>query len=126
MSAPREFPTEDFRRAFSSHSAGCRSTCACGRTFFDTSGALGWEDGEFETLLQSERENPDVYRGIPHSVSRYCVDGKEYVWDCDCGGAVEVERLIRSNADEIADYLNAWAKLLREKAERITVQEVKP
>jgi hypothetical protein len=93
-----------FSRAFSSHTAGCRRECKCGRVFYDASGSNGWDwsDGEFETLSASKAT------ALYYAVETLVLEGVEYVSDCDCWHhlAKKFIQWIDTYNHQIAAYLN--------------------
>jgi hypothetical protein len=58
------------------------------------------------------------------SVSTTHVDGIEVVHGCTCSSAKKYEDFILRHAEQIAEYLNKQAIVLRERAELIEVKEV--
>lgn len=93
---------ENFERAFSDHTSGCRRQCNCGKTYFDAhNGCYDWEEGELEALESGA--------GIPleHSVGDISFEGRTYVDGCDCWHprAKQIMAFIDQHAREIAEYL---------------------
>ncbi len=53
---------ENFERAFSSRTSGCRRTCRCGREFWDRGNSgYDWEVGETEALEKDPSATPLGY-----------------------------------------------------------------
>lgn len=100
---------ENFERAFSGNSAGCRRTCDCGLVFFhnDETG-YDWEPGEFEQLshLNSKAISLD------YCPSEIRFEGKEYVNACECWlpRAEKIMVFIDGHARQIAEYLTLEKK----------------
>lgn len=94
---------ENFERAFTSGSSGCRRTCECGREFWDSyNEGYDWEPGEVEEL----KNNPNA-TSVAYSVSSIILEGKEYPMDCDCWHkrAEQIMGLIDGHDHAIARYL---------------------
>lgn len=119
--SPKE-PDEDFEKAFSTNSSGCRSRCACGRECFDLENSWDWEEGELESLTRLAAEQPDRYVALPYSCSRAIINGKEFVLGCPCNGLRSYQDFIDAHAEQIAEYLNARAARLAEHAEKMKVK----
>lgn len=114
---------ENFERAFSTHSGGCRRTCNCGREFYNPNGGWDWEEGEIEALDKSGAISLDW------SVSTLSCEGKEYVMDCDCWHkrAKQIMGFIDGHAQAIAEYLTLEKKrkqTLADESPVVTPEEV--
>lgn len=99
---------ENFERAFSSGSAGCRRTCNCGKEYFDNhNGGYDWEDGELEKLLASKNSIALDY--APGDID---FEGRYYVDACTCWHerAEHIMRFIDAHAHKIAEYLTLEKK----------------
>ena len=108
---------ENFERAFSLNTAGCRRQCACGKTFYhDNESDYDWEDGEFEEL-----ENSDAV-ALDYSVGDIGFEGREYVNACDCWHerSASIMNFIDAHSTSIAKYLNS------ERERRISEAEYTP
>lgn len=127
MSDPFKVPTEMFRQAFNSNSAGCRRECQCGRIWFDgDESGYTWDPGEFEMLCKLSKSSPDHCVEVRHSVPTYYFKDTEIVWDCACQystRAAEFERTVMAQPKKVAALLNRLASNLRKAAEEV---EVKP
>jgi hypothetical protein len=110
-----------FLEVFGSHTAGCVRTCGCGITYFHGDEKEGdWEKGELEELRYKAKKNEQVIEwNCP--VSTMNVFGYELVIGCTCKYAKHLEDILLNYPEQIAEYLNKRASLLREKAERIQV-----
>lgn len=99
---------DNFEEAFSSHSAGARRTCNCGRVFIDNyNGGWDWAEGELEMLLAD-----DSVTKLNHSAGSVDIDGVEFSMDCDCWHA-KAEKIVNwldENAVAVASYLNLERK----------------
>lgn len=107
----------NFERAFSSGTAGCVRTCACGKTFYDAVNSYDWEEGEKEKL---EAEGAIA---VDYSVGDLNFEGKEYADECDCWHerARQLMRFIDSHSYSIAEYLTLEKKRKLEDAEHSPV-----
>lgn len=70
---------ENFERAFSDGSAGCRRTCHCGKLYFDNANSYDWEVGELECLRANK--NAVALEYAPGDIS---FEGNTYVDVCPC------------------------------------------
>lgn len=111
-----------FDEVFDSSCGGCLRTCECGITYFDTYNIWDWEEGELEELKQKAEDDPEHYVGIDCSVGTLSIDGREIVYGCTCKLAQRYEEFILDHAEQIAEYLNKRAILLKEKAAAIEVE----
>ncbi len=124
---PLREPSEEFKRAFDEHVSGCVRDCSCGRVFFDNGNSgYSWEEGELEGLEEKALKNPDKYQARDYGIGCYRYCGRLVVWDCVCEystGAANFELLLQDQGAQIADYLNARAKRLREVADSVTIKD---
>ncbi len=92
-----------FERAFKTDAGLCRSTCHCGKTYYNSDDPLiDWEGGELEEL----ESNPNAF-GVDFQVGTISLEGREYVDACDCWveHAEKIIRFINPHARQIAEYL---------------------
>lgn len=92
---------DNFERAFSDHTAGCRRTCNCGRTFFDGAQTYDWDDGELEAL----RANPTA-RELQYAPGDMSFEGRVFVNACDCwhARATLMAEWIDHHGHQISDW----------------------
>lgn len=84
---------DNFARAFTSHTSGCRRDCECGRTFWDASAnGWDWEDNEIEALIADKNAT-----AVDYFVGSLIIYGKEYCADCSCW---------HETANKIIDWLD--------------------
>lgn len=101
--------SREFYSAFC-HSGSLVITCNyCDRTYFGRGG--DYEDGELEELQAKAEKEPDKYREREDFTSYFNFNGRQCVFDCPCGASERIEALIWNNRHDIAEYLNARAKL---------------
>ena len=113
-----------FKKVFDSGGGSMRE-CACGKIHFDSSvNGWDWEDGELEKLILNSKAQPGIFVERDGTVSCMEVFGQEIVYGCDCNLAEQWEKNINTHAVKIAEYLNKRAKLMREQADKIEVNEV--
>lgn len=110
MTPIKEAVSEEFERAFSSHSSGCRLTCNCGITHFDTENRWDWEEGELLSLQEHAQTSPNEYQSQPNAIGTYILYDKEIVMGCPCNFGRAYEDFIIKHARQIAEYLNSRAK----------------
>lgn len=93
---------DNFECAFDMHTGGCRHTCACGKTYYNSDGGWDWDEGELEKLKADENAID-----LDHAVGLIYLEGCEFVMDCDCWHkrAEHVMAFIDAHAQQIADYL---------------------
>lgn len=98
---------ENFERAFSGHSAGCRRRCDCGRQYYDGVQGYDWEEGELEAL---EADSEAVR--LEYAPGDLMFEGAQYVDACDCWHkrAEQIMRFIDGHAVQIAEYLTLEKK----------------
>ena len=99
---------ENFARAFSNNSGGCRSVCACGKEFYDNyNRGYSWEPGELETL----NADPEAI-ALDYSVSEIEFEGKTFCADCGCWHerALQIIAFIDSHSRHIAEWLTLEKK----------------
>jgi hypothetical protein len=98
---------ENFIRAFSAGTGGCRRECRCGVTYYDIANMYDWDDGELERL---EADKAAV--SLEYSVSDIRFGGVEYVADCKCwhSTAESMMRYLECNGAQIAEYLSLEKK----------------
>lgn len=113
---------ENFEKAFTLSSAGCRETCRCGMTYFDDSFNSGWdwEDGELESLRKS-----DTAFARDYGIQRIAVGGLTYASDCDCWHqtAAQYIRFFNNYKEEIAEFYKLEKERLLSEADAIPVIE---
>jgi len=109
--------SEIFEKAFGSMGAGCRRTCACGKTYYNPDMTWDWEEDELETLEKDQ----NAY-AFDYAVGGMEIGGEFLVFDCDCGKAEKYENFIIGHEQQLAEYLNARAKELEKEAEAIKVR----
>lgn len=106
---------ENFERAFSSGTGGCRRTCNCGKEYFDNSnGHYDWEDGELEALLASKTSV-----ALDYSVGDIDFEGTQYVDACPCWHerAEQIMSFIDNHAFKISEYLTLEKKRKQSEAD---------
>ena len=114
--------SELFSNVFDSNCGGCLRTCECGITHFDTFHSYDWEEGELEELEKKAKADPKHYIEHDCSIGTIEIGGVEIVYGCICGLAEKYENFIISHDEQLAEYLNKRAVLLREAAESIEVK----
>lgn len=114
--------SELFIEVFDSRCGGCVRTCECGITHFDSFNIYDWEDGELEDLQKKAKETPKKYFEHDCAIGTIGINGIEIVYGCTCDLAKKYETFLISHGALIAEYLNKRAKMLREHADKITVQ----
>lgn len=115
--------SELFEDIFDSRSGCLIETCTCGITWFNKHDYNFYDKGEFEKLLEQEIKNPNKFIGVDHSVGTILINGTQIVIGCKCDNAYKWEQFIIKHDEQIAEYLNKRAKLLREKAKSIEVKK---
>lgn len=105
---------ENFERAFSSNSGGCRRTCECGVEFYDYANSYDWEDGELEALQADPKK-----RGVDYSVGTVEFENREFCVDCKCWHprAEQIMRFLDSHAGAVAEYLTLEKKRKQHEAD---------
>ena len=77
-------------------------TCEfCGRVHF------GVDEDDYDELSAKQDKEPNKYVGY-HDANRIAwghIDGKVFVWGCECGGADRYEKWIWNNRKLILEYL---------------------
>lgn len=112
-----------FEKIFDSHTGGCRRECVCGRTHFDiSSNGWDWNKGELEELQDKAKKDSDRYVTQDGSVGTMAINDVEIVYGCPCNNAKDYENFILRHADQIKEYLNERAKILRAEADRIEMK----
>lgn len=111
--------SELFSNVFDSSCGGCIRTCECGITYFDGYNIYDWEEGELEKLQQKAKEDPELYVERGCSIGTLEIGGSQIVYGCSCDLARKYENFILNHAEQLAEYLNRLAVILREKAESI-------
>jgi hypothetical protein len=94
---------ENFAKAFSTETNGCRHQCHCGKEFFDNFNSWDWNEGEYEALV----DDPEAV-GLGYAIERFELEGSYYVIGCDCWFKV-AERYINfldRNKREIGKYFS--------------------
>lgn len=111
---------ENFERAFSAGTGGCRRTCDCGREFYNGDGGWTWDEGELEALAKNANATP-----LPYTVGDISFEGKEYVNACDCWHkrAAMIMGFLDGHSHKIADYLSLEKKRLQRIAENAPTVE---
>lgn len=133
---------DNFERAFSLRTSGCRRECHCGSVFFDEGNTYDWDDGELEDLRQRAEatrngpaapvfepgymEEPEPKKERPvyavdFSPGSLMFEGKEYVDACDCWHerAKHIMKFIDGHAHGIAEYLTREKRRKVQDAEMI-------
>ncbi len=88
---------ENFERAFSTHSAGCRRECDCGKIYYhDDENAYDWDIGEFEAL----QKNPKA-TALDYCPADMTFEGKDLVNSCTCW---------HEKAEKIINFLNSHGR----------------
>lgn len=110
---------ENFERAFSTNSGGCRRTCNCGREFYNPDNSWSWEEGEIEGL-EKKGATP-----VEWTVGEIEIEGKQYVPDCNCWvkRAMKIIAWMDSHNQEIALYLTFEKERKQREADRSPVVE---
>lgn len=103
---------ENFERAFSGHSSGCRRTCECGIVYFDGVQSYDWEDGELEKLMKASNSLEGKARFLDYAPSDIVFEGRTYVDACECWHerAAKIMNFIDGHAHAIAAYLTLEKK----------------
>lgn len=99
---------ENFERAFSDCTGGCRRTCNCGTEYYDGyNSGYSWEDGEMDGL----RSNKNAV-GLDYAPGDISFEGKNYVDACNCWHvrANKIMGFIDGHAQQIAEYLTLEKK----------------
>lgn len=112
---------ETFEKAFSSRISSARSTCDCGREFYDTyNTGYDWEPGELDRLARDPKAT-----GVPYAVGSLEFEGRTFVYDCDCWKqrAMRIIGFLRGHDREIAEFLSAEKKRKQAEADRSPVIE---
>lgn len=114
---------ENFERAFSTGMSSCRSTCACGKEFYDNVNSYDWGDGEFEELSA----DPEAV-ALDHPVGGVTVNGREYCGDCTCWHetAEKMIRWLEANQEEVAAWYSLERQRLADIAAKVPVIRVNP
>jgi len=105
----------EFERGFSTNGAGCRTTCICGRVFYNPNGGWDWEDGELDALAADPNATP-----VDWSCGEIIIDGRAFALDCSCWherGRRILEWCL-GHDDEIAEFLKE-VKTAKELAARV-------
>ena len=121
-------PSDEFLNAISTHTSSITGECDfCGRFYYSfNDGSYDYEYGEFEKYAQLAKENPDKYIMVDGSVCDTFIDGRTYIWGCECNEVRRYEEWVWSHREILMDYLRRRTeKELKEaKAEFIAVHEV--
>lgn len=113
-----------FEDAFSSGFGSCRGKCHCGRTYFDNvNSGISWDEGEFEELERLSAQEPNKCVPAQGAVSFIAVDGKTFVWGCECQGWKPYEAFIVRHGRQIAAFLRARQAALAKQVDEIEVPE---
>lgn len=108
---------------------GLVATCDfCGRTYFATWNTDNYDDpdddepngkGELERLRELARDPKNKYIewGDVESITHGMLDGREYVYGCDCKAAQAYENFVWNHRYSIADFLKKRAAEARAEAE---------
>src|SRR4051812_19397927 len=98
---------EIFDRAFDSHTGHCRTSCECGKEFYDHANSYDWEEGEKEKL----EADPNAV-GVSYTVGTLTFEGRKYCCDCTCwhARAEHIMGFIDNHAAQIAEYLTLQKK----------------
>lgn len=81
--------------------------CACGRTYFTTAQHHGdFEEGELESLLEWQSKEPDKFISSAEydSIDIVMIGGKEFIPQCDCGGAKKYLDFFEENFGNLIRY----------------------
>lgn len=97
---------ENFERAFSSGTGGCRRTCDCGMIYFNATDRGVWEPGELDELEKLETKKKAV--STDYTIGDIDFEGKEFVNACDCWHprAKKLMGFLDDHAYKIAEYLS--------------------
>lgn len=97
---------ENFERAFSAGTGGCRRTCECGMIYFNATERGCWEPGELDDLHNLESKKKAI--STDYTIGDIGFEGKEYANACDCWHkrALKVMAWLDGHAFEIAEYLS--------------------
>lgn len=114
-------PSDLFKRYFT-FAGSCMETCEfCETTYYcNDQREFDWEEGEFEDLVKKEKENPDKFKGHPHSIPHGVLLGKDYTPICGCQGseefAYQLEQFLLRSSNTISDFYNAFTSNLESRA----------
>ncbi len=111
--------TENFERAFSTNSGGCRRVCECGREFYNPDGGWDWSDGELESLESNDAT------ALPYTVGEVAFEGKTYVNACNCWHkrADMLQNWINGHRHQIARFLSLEKKSKQAEADDAPIVE---
>jgi hypothetical protein len=116
--------SERFEDAFDSHGGGIVRRCICDRVHFSTyfHDRNFYDEGELEDLEEKAKQFPEKYIGHDHTIGTMTVNGVgDMVFGCSCNSFERYEEFILKNATKIRNYLNNFAKNLRDKADSVEV-----
>ncbi|KKN96807.1 hypothetical protein LCGC14_0164510 [marine sediment metagenome] len=107
-------PSDEFWAAFRCGGSLVILCEHCGRTHFcTTSGAVDYNEGELEELLEKAKKDPDMYRedGTYSSIEWGYIGGKQSVMHCPCNEEkiAPYEQFIIVHAEQILEYLQSRA-----------------
>jgi hypothetical protein len=75
----------------------------CGRTYYDFNGD-NMEEGELERLVEQQKKSPKTIIPFDGQVSYGCLNGKQWVYGCDCNGVTSYENFIWGHKYLILEY----------------------
>lgn len=113
--------SELFENIFRSHCGGIVRTCDCGRTHYNEADASFFDEGELGDLIEKTKEQPDKYFATDYTITTMEIGHSEIVCGCVCAIAEKWEDFLIEQSQQIAQYLNSRAKMLREEASTIEV-----
>jgi len=116
----KEQCSELFSVVFDSRCRNSVHTCECGITYFNDHEGWAYAE-ELKELHRKAKVNPDKYIRVDHSIGTMEISGISIVYGCSCALARKYEKFILQHGTQLAEYLNKYAALLRERANKIKV-----
>lgn len=114
--------TELFGKVFHSGTGGLVRDCSCGRVHFHDDETEDFDEGELEQLREKAKEQPDKYIPQGWTIETMEISGCDIVFGCTCDTARKYERFIVNHDTQLAKYLNARARELKDHAAAIEVK----
>jgi len=112
----------DFYLAFRDNTSGVFRECGCGKSHFDLNYQYDEEvHKDIDRWSELEESTPDQYQSHDGSISAVVISGVEYVPDCTCRRIETIQEIVDKNAIQIAEYLRAKSKKLKELSEAVNV-----
>lgn len=108
-------PSELFDNLITRTSSPVETCEFCGRTCFEDDSRLDWEPGEYESLKQNQRTDPDKFYAMTH-VACGIINGKTGVIGCPCNWGQPYENFIWTHRRFIMEYISARVRKIVERA----------